>query len=85
MPKTPILLQHTFATRLLESEKVGLLTLASILGHSSLDQVMRYAQPPEQRKAEAIQQKQPKLDQAVTLLDTYKLDTSKNLMPKEGA
>lgn len=47
-------LRHSFATRMLESGNVDLLTLASMLGHSSLDQVIRYAHPSEQRKAEAI-------------------------------
>lgn len=48
---------HTFATRILESG-VDLLTPASMLGHSSLDEVMRYAHPSEGRKSEAIQQRQ---------------------------
>jgi integrase len=46
--------RHTFATRVLESG-VDLLTLASMLGHSSLDEVMRYAHPSETRKSDAIQ------------------------------
>ena len=46
--------RHTFATRALESG-VDLLTLAYMLGHSSLDEVMRYAHPSEGRKREAIQ------------------------------
>lgn len=49
--------RHTFATRMLESG-VDLLTLASMLGHSSLDQVTRYAHPSETRKSEAIKNKQ---------------------------
>lgn len=49
--------RHTFATRILESG-IDLLTLASMLGHSSLDEVMRYAHPSETRKSEAIQQLQ---------------------------
>jgi integrase len=53
-------LRHIFATRILESGKTDLLTLSSILGHSSLDRVMRYAHPSEQRKAEVIQKGQAK-------------------------
>lgn len=34
---------------------MDLLTLAYMLGHSSLDEVMRYAHPSEGRKREAIQ------------------------------
>jgi integrase len=45
--------RHTFATRALESG-VDLLTLASILGHSNLKMVSRYAHPSEQHKADAI-------------------------------
>ncbi len=46
--------RHTFATRAVESG-TDLLTLAHLLGHSSLDEVMRYAHVNEDRKAEAIQ------------------------------
>ena len=46
--------RHTFATRAVESG-TDLLTLAHLLGHSSLDEVMRYAHVNEKRKAEAIQ------------------------------
>ena len=49
--------RHTFATRVLENG-TDLLTLASMLGHASLDEVMRYAHPSEKRKSEAIQQLQ---------------------------
>jgi integrase len=49
--------RHTFATRILETGS-DLLTLASLLGHASLKMVMRYAHPPEERKAEAIRQMQ---------------------------
>ncbi|MBA3335408.1 MAG: site-specific integrase [Acidobacteria bacterium] len=45
--------RHTFATRALESG-VDLLTLASILGHTNLKMVSRYAHPSEQHKADAI-------------------------------
>ncbi len=45
--------RHTFATRFIESGG-DLLTLASILGHSSLRIVMRYAHPSYSHKFEAI-------------------------------
>ncbi|HEX8287105.1 MAG TPA: tyrosine-type recombinase/integrase [Pyrinomonadaceae bacterium] len=51
--------RHTFATRVLDSG-IDLLTLAAMLGHSSLDQVMRYAHPSETRKNDAIKQMQKK-------------------------
>lgn len=49
--------RHTFATRAVESG-IDLLTLAHLLGHSSLDEVMRYAHVNETRKTEAIRQMQ---------------------------
>jgi integrase len=57
-------LRHTFATRVLDNG-TDLLTLASMLGHSSLNHVMRYAHPSETRKNEAIQQMQKKAAKAV--------------------
>ena len=45
--------RHTFATRAIESG-VDLLVLASLLGHSNLQMVMRYAHPSENLKTEAI-------------------------------
>lgn len=57
-------LRHTFATRAVESG-IDLLTLAHLLGHSSLDEVMRYAHINENRKNEAIQQMQKKIAKAV--------------------
>ena len=56
--------RHTFATRMLETG-TDLLTLASMLGHSSLDEVMRYAHPSESRKQDAAQQMQKRLAKAV--------------------
>ncbi|MCC7307246.1 MAG: site-specific integrase [Acidobacteria bacterium] len=46
--------RHTFATRFLESRPGDLLTLAALLGHSSLRMVMRYAHPSDNHKFEAI-------------------------------
>lgn len=56
--------RHTFATRVLDSG-TDLLTLASMLGHSNLNQVMRYAHPSETRKSDAIRQMQKKEAKAV--------------------
>jgi integrase len=56
--------RHTFATRVLENG-TDLLTLASMLGHANLNQVMRYAHPSENRKNEAIKQMQRKTAKAV--------------------
>jgi integrase len=56
--------RHTFATRVLDSG-TDLLTLASMLGHSNLNQVMRYAHPSETRKSDAIQQMQKSEAKAV--------------------
>ncbi|MGI8542827.1 MAG: tyrosine-type recombinase/integrase [Aridibacter sp.] len=56
--------RHTFATRAVESG-TDLLTLAHLLGHSSLNEVMRYAHVNEKGKAEAIQNMQRKFAKAV--------------------
>jgi len=45
--------RHTFATRAVESG-TDLLVLSSILGHSNLKMVVRYAHPSETLKADAI-------------------------------
>ncbi len=57
-------LRHTFATRVLE-EGTDLLTLASMLGHSGLGEVSRYAHPSEQRKSDAFKSLQKKSAKAV--------------------
>jgi len=56
--------RHTFATRHVENG-TDLLTLAHLLGHSSLDEVMRYAHVNEKRKAEAIQNMETRRAKAV--------------------
>ncbi len=56
--------RHTFATRALES-RIDILTLASMLGHSNLNQVTRYAHPSEERKNEAVRQMQKRKTKAV--------------------
>ncbi len=45
--------RHTFATRAVESG-IDLLVLASILGHSNLKMIVRYAHPSETLKADAM-------------------------------
>jgi site-specific recombinase XerD len=56
--------RHTFATRVLENG-IDLLTLASMLGHSNLSEVVRYAHPSETRKNDAIKLMQGKTAKAV--------------------
>lgn len=45
--------RHTFASHAVE-DRIDLLVLASIVGHSNLKMVMRYAHPSENFKADAI-------------------------------
>lgn len=56
--------RHTFATRAVESG-TNLLVLASILGHSNLDMVSRYAHPSEALKAEAVKRIEKRKAKAV--------------------
>jgi integrase len=46
-------LRHTFATRAAEAG-VDLVTLASLMGHSRIQMVMRYAHPTEEHQINAI-------------------------------
>jgi hypothetical protein len=54
-----------FATRALKSGEVDLIALSSILRHSVLKMMTRYAQPGEQMKAEAIRRIEKKRAKAV--------------------
>ena len=69
--------RHTFATRTLESDETDLLTLASILGHSNLNQVQRYAHPSEARKKDAVKTRFGKIKQKQS-----KSTVSKNVSAK---
>jgi integrase len=56
--------RHSFATRAVESG-TDLLVLSSILGHSNLKMVTRYAHPSESSKAEAIRRIEKRKAKAV--------------------
>jgi len=47
-------LRHTWATRATESGEIDLPTLAALLGHSTLNMVMKYTHPQERHKADAV-------------------------------
>jgi integrase/recombinase XerC len=51
---TPHVLRHTFATRLLREVKTDLVTVAALLGHSSVATTAIYTQPNEQDLSAAV-------------------------------
>lgn len=64
-PLTPHTLRHTFAIRYLEANPQDLRGLATLLGHSSLDAVMRYVGPAEESLLERLERMgQPLASQA---------------------
>lgn len=51
---TPHMLRHTFGTRLLREAKTDLVTVAELMGHSSVATTAIYTKPSEEDKAAAI-------------------------------
>jgi integrase/recombinase XerC len=54
VPVTPHVLRHTFATKLLREAKADLVTVASLMGHSSVATTAIYTQPSETDLAKAV-------------------------------
>lgn len=51
---TPHVLRHTYATRLLREADADLVTVAALMGHSSVATTAIYTQPSEADLAEAV-------------------------------
>jgi len=52
---SPHTLRHTFGTRLARSKEVDLVTVATMMGHESLDTTAIYTRPSESDMAEAVE------------------------------
>ena len=55
MKVTPHTLRHTFGTRLLHEAKADLVTVAALMGHSSIATTAIYTQPGEADLALAVE------------------------------
>jgi site-specific recombinase XerD len=52
---SPHTLRHTFGTRLVRASGIDLVTVASLMGHESLDTTALYTQPTAEDMAEAVE------------------------------